>query len=612
MRKIKTENTNWNLGLLYKNDDDPQIAIDRAKVDERIGMFVKRWEKRNDYLTNPATLKEALDDYEELWKNFGTDGKEGYYFSKRRSLDQLSPEIKAKHNKVTDFDIKNTNKLQFFNLRLAKIKPAFQPKFLKYSGLKDYKHFLERIFSTAKYNLSEPEEKILTLKWTTSYSNWVKMVSSFISKEERDVLVRGAGKTVGKEGKNKKEKKNFSEIISLINDKEKIVRDSAAKALNDILSKHSDVAEAEINSILQDVKTNQELRKISRPDLSRHLGDDIETETVDTLIKSVSDRFDISQEYYELKAKLMGVKKLEYHERNVPYGKIDKKYNFDKAANLVYKVFQSLDDEFAQIFEGFLENGQIDVFPKKGKTNGAYCSANLITQPTFILLNHTDKLNDVLTLAHELGHGINNELIKKAQNSINFGTSMATAEVASTFMEDFVLEDILKNANDEERLAILMAKLNDDISTIFRQVACYKFEQELHKTFREKGYLSKKEIGKIFQKDMMSYMGPSVEQSKGSENWWVYWSHIRSFFYVYSYASGLLISKSLQASVKQNPKFIEKVKQFLRAGLSESPRITFLQTGLDIANKEFWNKGTNKVKNLLDETKVLARKLNKI
>ncbi len=610
MRKIKTENTNWNLGLLYKSDDDPQIGKDRASVDEKIEIFVNKWEKRSDYLTNPEILKEALDDYEELWRNYGTDGKEGYYFSKRRSLDQLNPTIKAKHNKVTDFDIKNTNKLQFFNLRLAKIKPSLQPKFLEHKKLIDYRHFLERIFKTARYKLSEAEEKILTLKWTTSYSNWVKMVSSFISKEERDVVTGSAG---GKGRKDtKKAKKNFSEIISLISDREKLVRDSAAKALNDILLKHSDVAEAEINSILQDVKTNQELRKISRPDLSRHLGDDIETEIVDALIKSVSDAFDISKEYYSLKAKLMGVNKLEYHERNVPYGNIEKKYNFDEAASLVHKVFQNLDNDFAKIFEEFLANGQIDVFPKKGKTSGAYCSHNLISQPTFILLNHTDKLNDVLTLAHELGHGINNELIKRTQNSINFGTSMATAEVASTFMEDFVLEDILKDANDEERLAILMAKLNDDISTIFRQIACYKFEQELHKTFREKGYLSKEEIGKIFQKNMISYMGPSVEQSKGSENWWVYWSHIRSFFYVYSYASGLLISKSLQASVKQNPKFISKVKQFLATGLSESPRNTFLQTGIDISDKEFWNKGLNEVKNLLSETKLLARKLNKI
>ncbi|MCL4415499.1 MAG: M3 family metallopeptidase, partial [Actinobacteria bacterium] len=229
-----------------------------------------------------------------------------------------------------------------------------------------------------------------------------------------------------------------------------------------------------------------------------------------------------------------------------------------------------LDFEFADIYTGFNQNRQIDIYPKKGKRGGAFCSYWLISQPTYILLNYTDKLRDVTTLAHESGHGINNELIKKKQNALNFGTPTSTAEVASTFMEDFVLQEILKTADDETKFSIIMAKLNDDVSTVFRQIACYQFEQELHNKFREKGYLSHKEIGKIFKKNMEAYMGKWVEQSEGSENWWVYWSHIRTYFYVYSYSSGLLISKSLQNSVKQDPKFITKVKEFLSAGLSES------------------------------------------
>jgi oligoendopeptidase F len=155
-------------------------------------------------------------------------------------------------------------------------------------------------------------------------------------------------------------------------------------------------------------------------------------------------------------------------------------------------------------------------------------------------------------------------------------------------------------------------KLNDEVSTIFRQVACYRFEQELHQEFRQKGYLSKEEIGRLFQKHMAAYMGDFVEQSMGSQNWWVYWSHIRSFFYVYSYASGLLISKSLQTSVKENPKFIEKVKEFLSAGLSDSPRNIFKKLGVDIADPRFWNKGLDEVESILLETTKLAEKLGKL
>ena len=271
-----------------------------------------------------------------------------------------------------------------------------------------------------------------------------------------------------------------------------------------------------------------------------------------------------------------------------------------------------MDKEFADILAKFIENGQIDVFPKAGKRGGAFCTDSLINQPTFILLNHTEELQDVLVIAHELGHGINAELMKKKQSALTYGMVLSTAEVASTFMEDFVLQELLKEADDESKLALMMNQLNDNISTILRQVACYKFEKELHKEFREKGYLSKEEIGKIFQRNMFAYMGDSIEKSNGSENWWVHWWHIRNFFYVYSYASGLLISKAMQNQVKKDKKFIEKVKNFLAAGTSDSPKNIFLSLGINIADLKFWNKGLDEVETLLNETEKLAKKLGKI
>ncbi|MEI6222208.1 MAG: M3 family metallopeptidase, partial [bacterium] len=402
-----------------------------------------------------------------------------------------------------------------------------------------------------------------------------------------------------------------SQLMSLMSSSDKPVRDEAATAFNEILAKHIDVATEEINSILENKKINDELRGMERPDQGRHLSDDIDSFVVDALLEAVKDRFTIAQEFYQLKAQLFGVQQLKYHERNVPYGQITKKYPFEDSVRLVQQVCEKLDSEFASIFKGFVDNGQLDVFPRKGKTSGAFCAHHLITQPTYILLNHTDKLNDVLTLAHELGHGINNELIKQKQHALYFGTPLSTAEVASTFMEDFVLQEINAEANEEERLAIMMMKLNDDISSIFRQVACYRFEQALHESFREKGYLSKEDIGALFREHMLSYMGDAVEASEGSQNWWVYWSHIRSFFYVYSYASGLLISKSLQNSVRKDPQFIEKVKGFFSAGMSDSPKNIFNNLGINIADKAFWQQGLDEIEALLKETKELAEKLGK-
>lgn len=594
--------TTWDLSPLFISDTDPQIIKQREIVEKANKKFITKWSKNDQYLSDPIILKEALDEYEKLNYSYGASGNEGYYFSLRTAQDQLESNLKAQFAKVLNFSNKLENEIQFFTLRLAKVDKKKQKEFLKDKQLVPYKHFLEKIFREADYVLSEKEEKILNLKSDPAYSKWVQMVSSFISKEERISLTESG----------KKEKKNLEGLLSLANSRKKKVRDEAAKNVNDIFEKVKETAEAEMNAIMANKKIDDELRGMPRPDFSRHMADDIESEVVDALLKAVSKRNDISQRFYTLKAKLLGVKKLAYHERNLELITKDEKYEFPKAANFVYQVFGNLDSEFSSILERFLASGQIDVYPHKGKRGGAFCAYWLPSQPTYILLNHTDKLQDTLTLAHEMGHGINNELMKQKQNALNFGTPVATAECASTFMEDFVLQEILKTADEETQFGLMMTKLNSDISTIFRQVACYLFEQELHQTFRERGYLSYQEIGKIFQKHMSAYMGPAVDQSPGSENWWVYWGHIRMFFYVYSYASGLLISKSLQKSVKENPGFIMNVKGFMSAGLSASPKDIFMELRIDITDVNFWNKGLDEVETLLKDTEKLAKRLKKV
>jgi oligoendopeptidase F len=599
--KFNSKNAVWNLKSLFAGDSDPSMGQKRKEIEEAAESFEKKWRSRKDYLENPETLKQALDELENFQHYFGPFGAEYYYFWLRTSQDQSSPVLKAKFNKINDFSQKIQNKIRFFELNIARIPEQKQDEFLKSKNLKNYRHYLERTFVWSKYLLSEPEEKLLELKSTPAYLNWVKMTSGFLTKEEREVAT--------KEGK---KLKSFAEILSFLDDKNKKTRDSAAAAFNEILQKNADVAEAELNSILGNKNVDDEMRSMPRPDLSRHLSDDIESDVVDVLIESVAGRFEISRRYYALKAKLMGVKKLEYHERNVPYGKINLVHPLLQATKLISKVLSPLDKKFAEIFEKFLENGQIDVYPRKNKTSSEFCSYNLLSEPTFILLNFTNKLDDVLVFAHELGHGINDELMKEKQNALNFGTPLATAEVASTFMEDFILQEIIKDADEELKLALMMMKLNGDISTIFRQAACYRFEQELHQEFKKKGYLSKEEIGKVFQKHMVAYMGSAVLQSPGSENWWVYWSHIRTFFYVYSYASGKLISKSLQNSYRAEPAFMGKIKYFLSAGLSESPKNIFKNLGIDITQKEFWDKGIDEIEGSLKEITALAKKLGKL
>ncbi len=601
MTDLKLSQNTWNLTPLFASNGDAAFTAQRKALLDQSYVFIDKWQSRTDYLQDPKILLQALSEYEHWVRNYGTSGKEGYYFTLRTARDQSDPDLKAKLNKVQEISIKIGNDIKFFIHRLAKVPVAVQKIFLADNSLAPYHHFLTRIFNDAQYLLSEPEEKILNLMMPTAMANWVRMRSEFLSKEVRTVLDEDEKPT----------QKTFAEIWNLINSKKKIVRDTAAQELNAVLAKHADVAEHEMNSILATKKAEDELRGFDRPDFERHLDDDIDSDVVDVLLEAVSQRFTISKKFYELKSKLLNLPKLAYHERGVEYGTITKKYPFSDALNLVQRTFHKLDPEFADVVERFALNGQLDVFPRKNKYPGAFCICDKISTPGYILLNYEDKLEEVLTVAHEFGHAINDELMKKKQNALNFGSPLSTAEVASTFMEDFVLQEILQESDDELKLTLLMMKMNEMIGTIQRQTAGYMFEQELHKTFRAKGYLAKEAIGEIFTKHMTAYMGDFVEQSPGSQNWWIHWSHFREFFYVYSYASGLLISMALQNAVKHDPTFITKVKDFLATGSAESPLAIFAKLGIDIKSRDFWNKGLDQEESLLEEIEQLAKKLRK-
>lgn len=582
--------TDWNLSHLYKNINDPQIEKDVEINIKAVEGFIYQWKDNDEYLSTPKVLKLALDDYESLLTEYGILDKPSYYIFLQRALDQENPQLKAKENKIHEISLKLENDIQFFLLNISKIPKELQTSFLNYPSLSEYKHFLEHLFRSSQYLLTDNEEKIFNLKSKTSHSNWVSMIEELLSKQTLTVLNEDKEKVTIP----------YSETSKYLNSIHKEVRDYTAKEFLKINKKYLEIAEFEINSVLEDKKLSDDYRRISRPDLLRHLSDDIDSEVVDTLVQVITENFDIPQRFYKLKAKLLKQKKLKYYERNVPVLTKEKSYSYIDTINIVKQVFGNLDLEFKEHINNFSINGQYDFFPKKGKEGGAFCISVGKKYPTYILLNHKEKLEDVLTLAHESGHGIHTEY-SNIQNSLNSGNSTATAEVASTFFEDFVLSEILKDADEEVRKSLMIKKLDDDISTIFRQVACYNFETQLHKSFKDKGYLSIDNISDIFTKEMNRYCGNAVEDDEHMKYGWLYWSHIRRFFYVYSYASGLLISKSLQALVREDPKFVENVKTFFKSGTSKSPKDIFLAMGIDISKKDFWEKGVSEIRKLLDE-----------
>jgi len=580
-----TMKTKWNLNQLYSSTDDPRIEKDVKESIKKVSSFVKKWKENKEYLKEPKVLKNALDEYEEFNKELGIFDKPLYYFSLLNYLDQSNTETKGRLNQLGEQATHLYNEIQFFELNISKIDKQKQETFLNSPYLKDYKHYLQQLFKQGNFLLTDKEEKVFNLMSKTSHSNWVNMLSELLSKQEIEVLNE----------KKQRVRISYNEISKYLNSQDKKTRDYAAKQFNRVNEKYSEIAEFEINSVLERKKISDAYRNIPRPDLLRHIGDDMKSEVVDTLIDVVSKNFDISKQYYRKKAKLLNQKTIGYHERNVPLGNIKKEYSYKDSIKLVKETFKNLDPEFLNIVNTLELNGQYDVFPKKNKSGGAFCITVNKTLPTFVLLNHNNTLNDVLTLAHESGHAIHSTM-SKGQNSLNYSYPTSLAEIASTFFEDFVLDEILKDADDELKFNIIAEKLNGDMSSIFRQIAFYKFEKELHEKFAKKGYLDKDLISEIFCKHMRAYLGDYVDKDEGMRYGWVYWSHLRRFFYVYSYASGLLISKYLQNKVKKDPSFIENFKYLLKSGSSKSPEDIFTDLRIDIRKESFWQEGIDTIK----------------
>lgn len=586
------QNKVWNLSSLFVDDADPAIARAEKTASANVAAFHKKWIGRTDFTTSPTVLQQALTEYEALITSNGLLSRNYEYWHLRSAQNQNDAKVKARLLQTQEQAEKLNNTVRFFLHAVRTITPKLQPQFLQDPKLAPYKHFIERQFNQGAHTLSIEVENVLALKESTSYTQWTQLTDECLAKEARH------GRTL-------------PTLLSQISDHRQTVRDRAARDVNSILATYAPIATAELNAVLAHKKTEDELRGFDRPDAERHLHDDIDSTVVDAMLTAVTKRNYLAHRFYTLKAQIWGKPTLRYHERNLLLPAAEPLKTYPAALDLVEQTFHRLDPEFGAKVRAFDREGRIDVYPHLGKDSGAFCSYMTANLPTYVLLNHTDRLRDTLVIAHELGHGLNGEYMT-IQSELNYGGPTSTAEVASTFFEDFVLRELLQSADATTRLSLQMQQLNDEISTIHRQVALYRFEQALHQAFRKDGYLDTATIGTLFNQHMAAYMGPAVEQSPGSENWWVHWSHIRYYFYVYSYASGLLISKALQAAVRRDPAFIQQVKQFLSAGSSRSPYVLFKELGLDISRAAFWNRGLDEVEQHLTDLTQLAVKLKKI
>ncbi len=593
IRRMKKKNYEWNLGLLYKGDKDPQIEKDMLSVEKACSEFEKKY-RNKDFISTPEKLFKALQDAE-LLKKKELGQKPWWYFALSSHMNSDNAFAGAAATKLEQRLSVASNKTTFFSLKIGQIPKSQQKKFLEYPSLKTFSYMLKQVFEEAKYNLSEKEENLANLLSQSSYSMWV-------DGRER-VLFQ---KTVDHKG----EKIPFSKAREILSDLPKKERRNLYSKINALLQETSPFAESEINAICNYKKVMDEQRGYMQPYSSTLIGNENDEKSIETLALTVTKYFSISQRFYKLHARLLKEKTITPADINVPIGNIKQKFSFEKTVDIVRNGFKKVGAVYVTSFDEFIDKGQIDVYPRKGKYSGGYCW-KIGDNPTFILLNHSDNVRSVEVLAHEMGHGFHNEF-SRIQPPRYQGHPASTGEVASTFFEQLITDELEYVLPEKDRLILLHNKVNRDISTIFVQIACFNFEVELHKRIRVEGQLSRGEIAKLMSKHMKACRGPAVEMTEGDGYTFVGWSHIRMFFYTYTYAFGHLISKAMYEKWKQDQSFESKVREFLSAGSSMNPKDLFKKMGIDITDPKFFEAGLKAIDADITKLEKLAKKAGMI
>lgn len=586
--KYKTE---WNLGLLYKGDKDPQIEKDIRYVESLCSAFEKEYRVK-DFVSSAKKLRTALSQYQILSDE--SLHKPWFYFYLRKDIDSSNAEVRAKSTVVEQRIHAAYNKVTFFVLALGKIPKSQQQTYLNSKDLQEFSYYLERIFLFAKYNLSESEEQLNTLLSQTSQGMWIDAQKKLIS--EQKVPYKGV-------------------FISLSEAREiltELPRDERHELHAEIVAVTKSIgflAEAELNAIVNYKKILGEKRGYKESYSETILSNENTEKEIKEFTALVTEHFSISHRFFKLHAKLLGQKKLNLSDRRVAVGSIEKKFDFDATLSVTKKALSRAGKTYGDMVDRYVTSGQIDVYPRKGKEQGGYCFS-LGSLPTFILLNHANTLRSVETLAHEMGHAIHGELDNHLPIFYQ-GHSTATAEVASTFFEQFVDLEVEQYLSGEEKMFALHRKIAEDVHTIFCQVACFNFEVELHERIRAEGQLSKEQMAKLMQKHLQAYTGSAMNVSEDEGYTFATWLHIRMFFYTYTYAYGLLISRTLFEKWKENPAYITKVEQFLSAGRSMSPKDIFKSIGIP-TNKAFFEAGLKGIEADIIKLEKLAKKHKKI
>ena len=577
----------WDLEpLLGETGSVDSLLAEAAEAAEK---FSEKYRGRIAYLS-ASDLAEAMHALAQISDGVG---RVGSYVGLKFSVDTTNPEFGAQMANADEKSTEISNTLLFVELEWAAADDVHVEEVLTQPELDFCRHHLSAARRYRPHLLSEPEEKILADKAVTGSSAWGRLFSELTSAIEVDI----SGETI-----------SLEEGLSRLQSPERPVRKEAALAVTCALEPGLRTRAFIFNTLLADKGSDDRLRHFDNWLASRNLDNEASDESVAALVEAVVSRYDIPQRWYTLKAKLLGLDRIFDYDRMALVSDTEETFSWSAAREIVSNAYKSFSPELSDVVERFFNEKWIDAPQRPGKRSGAFCAYTVPDHHPYLLLNWTGRRRDVLTLAHELGHGLHAYLARE-QGVFHQNTPLTLAETASVFGETVTFGRLLSETNEpNQRLALLAESLEGQIATVFRQVAMNQFEDSAHTWRREQGEVSVEQFGDLWISSQSDMLGDSVELTEGYRSWWSYIPHfIGTPGYVYAYAYGQLLALSVyQLYEERGTSFVDSYLELLRQGGSKSPQELGHIVGVDLSDPTFWDGGLSIIEEQLNAAEQAA------
>jgi len=584
----------WNLEDLYLGIDDPSIERDLSGCRSACETFEKQYRGLlKSGAAEPSQIKQALVDLEKILE---TLSKLGSFVGLLTAVDNLNNEYRKLEDRIDQLGVEIQNRLTFFDLEWLDLDEAAAEKLAGDPLLENYSHYLRSARRYKPYTKSEQEELILNQKSLTARTAWINLFDEFLASLKYEFEYNGEKKTLTQPA-----------LLSLVYDADRNKRRAAQECLYAELSSHELILTNIFNALAQDHGLNDQIRNYASPMASRHLANEVSPEVVNRMMEVVEGNYPIAHRYYKLKSKLIGLEKMATYDQYAPVVKKMPSCEYQEGKKTVLAAFRKFHRTMEDIASRFFDDDWIDAEVRPGKRGGAFSAGTVPSVHPYILLNWTEKLRDVSTMAHELGHGIH-QYLSREQTYLNFHHPLTVAETASVFAEFLTFDYVMETETDPEvRLGLICSKVEDAFATVFRQNVLTRFEWSAH-TARRESKLSAEQICQFWWDANHALYGESVEMLPQYKWGWSYIPHfIHTPFYCYAYVFGELLVLSLYKMYKEEgADFVPRYLQLLKSGCSEAPEVLLKKVGADITDAGFWQKGLDMLSTLVDMAETLA------